>query len=98
MRVGVDLTARPVMTLYDAQQIEQVLVNLIQNAVHAMTPQGGLLSLVVHQAPPWVEIEVRDTGVGIPAKNLGRIFDPFFTTKPSGEGTEIGRASCRERV
>jgi two-component system NtrC family sensor kinase len=90
VRVGVDLTAKPVMTLYDAQQIEQVLVNLIQNAVHAMTPQGGLLSLVVREAPPWVEIEVRDTGVGIPAKNLGRIFDPFFTTKPSGEGTGLG--------
>ena len=90
VRVEVDLTARPVMTLYDAQQIEQVLVNLIQNAVHAMTPQGGLLSLVVREAPPWVEIEVRDTGVGIPAKNLGRIFDPFFTTKPPGEGTGLG--------
>ena len=90
VRVGVDLTAKPVMTLYDAQQIEQVLVNLIQNAVHAMTPQGGLLSLVVRQTPPWVEIEVRDTGVGVPAKNLGRIFDPFFTTKPPGEGTGLG--------
>ncbi|HLE22849.1 MAG TPA: ATP-binding protein [Anaerolineales bacterium] len=90
VRVGVDLTARPVMTMYDAQQIEQVLVNLIQNAVHAMTPQGGLLSLVVRAVPPWVEIEIRDTGVGISAKNLGRIFDPFFTTKPPGEGTGLG--------
>jgi signal transduction histidine kinase len=90
VRVVVDLTAKPVMTLYDAQQIEQVLVNLIQNAVHAMMPQGGQLTLGARQTPPWVEIEVRDTGVGIPAKNVGRIFDPFFTTKPTGEGTGLG--------
>jgi two-component system NtrC family sensor kinase len=78
-----------VMTFYDAQQIQQVLINLIQNAVQAM-PGGGTLSLDVRRAAPWAEIEVRDTGVGIPPKNLGRIFDPFFTTKPPGEGTGLG--------
>jgi signal transduction histidine kinase len=77
------------MTMYDAQQIEQVLINLIQNAVQAM-PAGGQLAIAVRSSAPWIEIEVRDSGVGIPAKNLGRIFDPFFTTKPPGEGTGLG--------
>jgi len=89
VRVEFDPSARPVMTLYDAQQIEQVLINLIQNGVQAM-PKGGRLTLDVREAPPWVEIAVSDTGVGIPEKNLGRIFDPFFTTKPAGEGTGLG--------
>jgi signal transduction histidine kinase len=89
VKVQFDPLATPVMTLYDAQQIQQVLINLIQNAVQAM-PNGGTLSLDVRQAPPWVEVEVRDTGVGIPAKNLGRIYDPFFTAKSPGEGTGLG--------
>ena len=89
VKVVFEPLASPVMTYYDAQQIQQVLVNLIQNAVQAM-PQGGALRLQVREAPPWAEIEVRDSGIGIPAKNLGRIFDPFFTTKAPGEGTGLG--------
>ncbi|HMK08867.1 MAG TPA: ATP-binding protein [Anaerolineales bacterium] len=89
VKVMFEPLASPVMTYYDAQQIQQVLVNLIQNAVQAM-PQGGALRLQVREAPPWAEIEVRDSGIGIPAKNLGRIFDPFFTTKAPGEGTGLG--------
>jgi signal transduction histidine kinase len=84
-----DPQAQPLLTYYDAQQIQQVLINLIQNAVQAM-PKGGSLTLDVRSVPPWAEILVRDTGVGITPQNLTRIFDPFFTTKPSGEGTGLG--------
>ena len=89
VKIVTEPSAQPVMTVYDAQQIEQVLVNLIQNAIQAM-PDGGTLRVRVGQTPEWVEVDVADTGVGIPAKNLGRIFDPFFTTKPPGEGTGLG--------
>jgi signal transduction histidine kinase len=89
VKVQFEPLAAPVMTFYDGQQIQQVVINLIQNAVQAM-PNGGTLSLDVRQTAPWVEIDVRDTGVGIPPKNLGRIYDPFFTTKPPGEGTGLG--------
>jgi signal transduction histidine kinase len=89
VRVVMDLTPQTILTSYDAQQMEQVLINLIQNAVQAM-PKGGTLTIGVRQDLKWVEIEIRDTGVGIPAKNLGRIFDPFFTTKAPGEGTGLG--------
>jgi len=89
VKIVAEPSAQPVMTVYDAQQIEQVLVNLIQNAIQAM-PNGGTLRVRVGQTPEWVEVDVADTGVGISAKNLGRIFDPFFTTKPPGEGTGLG--------
>ena len=89
VKVVMDVAAKPVKTLYDAQQLEQVLVNLIQNAVQAM-PQGGTLTVGVRELPDWIDIDVRDTGVGIPPKNLPRIFDPFFTTKAPGEGTGLG--------
>ena len=78
-----------ILVSYDAQQIEQVLINLIQNAIQAMQ-NGGLLTISVDIKPPWSIIKIQDTGSGIPKENLRRIFDPFFTTKPVGEGTGLG--------
>ncbi len=72
-----------------ASQINQVLLNLITNAGQAME-DGGKLSLVSRRAGDMVEVEVSDTGKGIPDKVLPKIFDPFFTTKPVGEGTGLG--------
>ena len=83
------LPAQAVYVTYDAQQIEQVLINLIQNAIQAM-PQGGTLRVSLSQADEAVALAVQDTGIGIPPENLHRIFDPFFTTKPAGEGTGLG--------
>ncbi|MCJ7823355.1 MAG: ATP-binding protein, partial [Anaerolineales bacterium] len=82
-----------VIAPYDAQQLEQVFVNLIQNAIQAM-PTGGRLKLHARQTPAWAEVSIQDTGTGIAEENLGRIFDPFFTTKPEGEGTGLGLSVC----
>jgi two-component system NtrC family sensor kinase len=84
-----DLPPRPAMALHDPQAIQQVVVNLVQNAIQAM-PDGGTLRVAVGQTSDVVAIAVQDTGTGIPPENLGRIFDPFFTTKPAGEGTGLG--------
>ncbi|MDP3719574.1 MAG: ATP-binding protein [Acidobacteriota bacterium] len=87
----------------DAAQLEQVLVNLALNARDAM-PEGGRLAIetanreiaasrarALEIAPgSFVELVVRDTGVGIPPEVQGRIFEPFFTTKPKGAGTGLG--------
>jgi two-component system NtrC family sensor kinase len=89
IEVSVELPDQPVMMAYDAQQIEQVLINLITNAVQAMQ-HGGSLRVNLNKSGSKVSIGVQDTGSGIPKQNLNRIFDPFFTTKPEGEGTGLG--------
>jgi len=85
----------------DINQIKQVFINILNNAIHAM-PDGGHLSIEVRAAKPdgqkpWVEIAFRDTGVGIAPDQLGRVFDPFFTSKEIGEGTGLG-LSVSQRI
>jgi PAS domain S-box-containing protein len=75
--------------MVDRHMIEQVLMNLVLNAVQAMT-DGGTLTIRTSVAEGVCLIEVRDTGSGIPAAVLPRIFDPFFTTNREGEGTGLG--------
>lgn len=70
-------------------RLQQVLMNLLLNAVDAM-PDGGRLTLSACAVEGRVRIEVADTGVGIPAEVLEKIYDPFFTTKPRGHGTGLG--------
>jgi signal transduction histidine kinase len=91
VRVEKALPASAAYATYDPQQIQQVLINLIQNAVQAM-PDGGELrvSLVVEDAT--AVIALADTGTGIDPQVMPRIFDPFFTTKPEGQGTGMGLA------
>jgi len=80
----------PVVEL-DRDQMVQVLTNLASNAVAAM-PEGGTLTVTTRTQGDRVQIEVTDTGVGIPKENLEKIFEPFFTTKQIGEGTGLGLA------
>ncbi len=77
----------------DAGELQQVFLNLINNAVDAM-PGGGKLTVVTKVNPysHLVEIIFADTGTGIPKEVADRIFDPFFTTKKVGEGTGLGLA------
>ena len=75
--------------MVDRHMIEQVLMNLILNAVQAMK-NGGVLTLRTSVAEGICRVEVNDTGSGIPASVLPRVFDPFFTTKGEGEGTGLG--------
>lgn len=83
----------------DAVKIEQVLLNLLTNAIEAM-PEGGRLDVTLEgigeESVESVIVEVRDTGIGIPEDLLGRVFDPYFTTK--GDGTGMGLAICEKIV
>jgi signal transduction histidine kinase len=85
----------------DAGQLEQVLTNLVMNAIQAM-PQGGEINVSIDDVdatPPqehggssgrYQRLAVRDQGTGIPRRDLDRIFEPFFTTRDVGEGTGLG--------
>jgi two-component system, NtrC family, sensor kinase len=79
--------------LVDRNQIKQVILNLIHNALHAM-PDGGELHITTlrrsHDNHDWLTINVTDTGTGISPENLERIFEPFFTTRAKGGGTGLG--------
>ncbi len=83
----------PCEILADKDQMRQVLLNLVNNAKHAM-PGGGVLSLTCQRKETkngvFAQIRVSDTGTGIKEENRNKIFDPFFTTKPEGEGTGMG--------
>src|SRR5436309_2499638 len=93
-----DLTSDLPPVLLDRQQIKQVLLNLFINAIEAMGDHGGQLIVRTHRlskAPgdTWAQIEVTDTGCGIPPADLEHIFDPFYTTKHESkehEGTGLG--------
>jgi two-component system NtrC family sensor kinase len=74
--------------------MQQVFLNLINNAIDAMEDEGGKIHISIRREPRRLEIRVADTGPGIPEANLERIFDPFFTTKPVGKGTGLGLSIC----
>jgi signal transduction histidine kinase len=75
--------------LADSDQMNQVLINLIMNAVHAM-PEGGTLRFGLAREKDMVKLTVSDTGHGMPKDVVDKIFDPFFTTKEFGKGTGLG--------
>lgn len=91
---GVDLTLEqepdlpPVLA--SPSEMQQVLLNLVNNAVDATGARGGQVRVSTRREGPWVLLEVADQGEGIPKANLGHIFEPFFTTKPVGKGTGLG--------
>nr|WP_320133085.1 ATP-binding protein [uncultured Holophaga sp.] len=81
----------------DQKQLEQVLINLVNNAMDAM-PEGGLVRIsATAQDQAWL-VSVEDTGTGIPDELLPMVFRPLFTTKPEGQGTGLGLSICREII
>jgi len=87
IKIAMDLDPGLPTIELDRHQIQQVFWNLTINAIEAM-PDGGTLTLISRPGatPGTVDVEVADTGVGIPRENLTRLFEPFFTTKSSGTG------------
>ena len=79
---GLCLQAKP-------EEILQVFVNLITNAIHAMEEKGSLTISTAHTNGT-IQVAISDTGCGIAPENLQKIFNPFFSTKPAGKGTGLG--------
>ena len=91
LRLAKSLAASPDFFRGDNYQLEQALLNLVFNAIEAMSPKG-LLSIATDlvpataTGPAQLRLRITDTGLGIPAENIPRLFDPFFTTKTKGTG------------
>lgn len=81
----------------DTSQIQQVLVNLINNAAQALASTGnaGHITITAKRWLDGIAIQVADDGPGVPPELSERIFEPFFTTKPEGEGTGLGLSICQ---
>ena len=92
IRVLTDFGAVPLLRA-DSRQIEQVLVNILLNAVQALHGTGEI-RIRTAAKDHVVTVSIRDNGPGIPRELRTRIFDPFFTTKPIGEGTGLGLSIC----
>jgi len=93
VKVSLSLSPGLPRVLADVAQLRQLLLNLLRNAREAMSA-GGSLRVTTRATKAMVEIEVRDSGPGIPSERLARIFDPFFTTKERGTG--LGLAMAQE--
>lgn len=89
IRVETELVDPCPLVLADADQMSQVLLNLIMNALHAME-DGGTLRIGLAHEKNMVKLTVTDTGHGIPGDVVKKIYDPFFTTKEFGKGTGLG--------
>lgn len=89
--VGISLDAELPEVKADPSQIGQVILNMLLNSIHSITPPGRI-DVSTSEAGGFVEISISDTGCGIPAENLGRVFDPFFTTREMNSGTGLGLA------
>ena len=92
-----DLNSKSLVKLIP-NSFNQVLLNILVNASHAMDGLNGVLTIRTYESGPSVFIEISDTGAGIEKHNLNKIFDPFFTTKPVGQGTGLGMSISYEIV
>jgi PAS domain S-box-containing protein len=107
IEIAEKIETKSAVAVADPTQIQQVLMNLGNNAAHAMREKGGILEVELSETSldaetashfidlkpgPYLRLSVRDTGYGMAPDVLGRIFEPFFTTKKQGEGTGMGLA------
>jgi PAS domain S-box-containing protein len=86
VNIRAELAANLPDIIVDRVQLQQVLMNLMLNGIEAMSETGGVLTVMSATDDGRVKVSVSDTGVGLPAENVGQMFDAFFTTKPHGSG------------
>ncbi len=93
IQINFDFPSDPIKIISDPKKLEQVFVNLITNAIHAVKDKGssqGRIRIKAALQDSFVEVSIEDNGIGIPYDIKKKIFDLFFTTKPAGTGTGLG--------
>jgi signal transduction histidine kinase len=95
VEINCDQADTPVIATCDQEQITQVLLNLLLNAMQIL-PEGGRIEVAVRQEGETTVLEVADNGPGISAAQREQVFDPFFTQRPGGVG--LGLAVVRQIV
>lgn len=101
IEVVLNLMEGPLLMDSDKQLLEQVLVNLMSNAVYAVKEKketGGRIQIETVRDESMIEIRISDNGIGISEENQKRMYDLFFTTKPRGKGTGLGLPICRNII
>ena len=93
--ITTSMPAEPVMVRADPIRTEQIVVNLLRNAIEA-SPPGGLIRASIEGTPGRVWLRVTDQGAGVPERHVSELFEPFFTLKP--EGTGLGLFLSRSLV
>jgi len=94
VRIHKELSQDMMETLLDRNQIEQVVINLLLNALHAVEDKGRVIVRSgINETEQKIYIEISDNGCGIPPENMDKIFDPFFSTKANGTGLGLA-VSC----
>ncbi len=96
--VRVNLCEHLPMVKGDEHQIKQVMLNLLVNAMDAITGPGSIVITTYQSTPEAVCLSVEDTGCGVAPENADKLFEPFFTTKRAGKGIGIGLSTCMSIV
>ncbi len=92
--VSINLIANDgIMLDGDRDLLQQAMINLMNNAIHA-SPKDGVVTVTVMTGESVLQLIVEDRGSGIPPSQMGSIYDPFFTTKPIGQGSGLGLSIC----
>jgi two-component system NtrC family sensor kinase len=97
IEVELQAPAQPLLVRLGRGQMQQVVMNLLANAIDAIEPRGsGRIKIVIEPRPGSLHLIVADSGSGVPEEIKDKLFDYFFTTKPPGRGTGLGLAICRQ--
>ena len=89
IKIKIDMYRQNIFILANSSMLQQVLINLLLNAIQSM-PDGGTIELSITRSAGDVLIRIMDTGTGILQQDIDKIFDPFYTTSPVGRGTGLG--------